>query len=78
MAKTQNWRMAPREMDAIRPRIAIYERTFKVLEVPARPRPSAMRCFTGSVTDVLPTASTCKKTDNELIGTKFQNTNTPS
>ena len=58
IAKAQNWRTAPTEKNAIIPRIALYDTTFNVLEVPARLRPSAIRCLTDSVTDVLPTAST--------------------
>lgn len=46
------------EKTAITPRIALYDTTFRVLEVPARLKPSAIRCLTDSVTDVLPTAST--------------------
>lgn len=57
IAKAQNWRIAPADKTEITPRIELYETTFNVLDVPARLNPSAIRCFTESVTDVLPTAS---------------------
>lgn len=58
MAKTQNCRMAPKEKTAMTPRIALYETTFSVLDVPATARPSAMRSFTARLIDVFVTAST--------------------
>lgn len=45
-------------MTAMTPRIALYEMTLRVLEVPARLRPSAIRCLTERVMDVFVTAST--------------------
>lgn len=40
------------------PRMVLYETTFRVLEVPARLSPSAIRSLTGRATEVFPTAST--------------------
>ena len=58
MAKMQNWRTAPTVKNEIMPRIALYDTTLRVFEVPARLKPSAIRCLTESVTEVFPTAST--------------------
>ena len=40
------------------PRTELYVHSLRVLDVPARPSPSAMRSLTGSAIDVLTTAST--------------------
>ncbi len=57
----QNCLMAPEENTARTPRMVLYETTFSVLEVPAWLRPCAIRSLTGSVMDVLTTASTCSE-----------------
>ncbi len=58
IANAQNWRTAPTEKNAITPRMALYDTTLSVLDVPARLNPSAIRCFTDRVTEVFPTAFT--------------------
>lgn len=62
IANTQNWVTAPAPVlpanTAMVPRIELYETTLRVFEVPACDSPSAMRCLTGSVTEVRVTAST--------------------
>jgi hypothetical protein len=58
IANAQNWRIAPCESTAIGPRMQLYATTLRVLDAPARLRPSAIRVFTGSAIDVPTTAFT--------------------
>lgn len=62
IAKIQNWVIAPAPVllanRAKVPRMMLYERTLRVLEVPACESPTAMRSFTGNVTEVCVTALT--------------------
>ena len=58
MENAQNWRMAPLEKNAMTPSTELQVQSFKEFDVPACPRPSAMRSLTGKAIEVLTTAST--------------------